>query len=90
MRVKKTDEKDDGKPKKKLNLWGTIVKMIREKKAQRNNTEEQKLKPSNPPNKRKSKITINEDDKHENKKLGEENKNEDDKNKKRKVKIQTY
>ena len=79
VRVKKTDEKDDGKPKKKLNLWGTIVKMIREKKAQRNNTEEQKLKPSNPPNKRKSKITINEDDKHE-------NKNEDDKNKKRKSK----
>ena len=79
VRVKKTDEKDDGKPKKKLNLWGTIVKMIREKKAQRNNTEEQKLKPSNPPNKRKSKITINEDDKHE-------NKNEDEKHEKRKSK----
>ena len=30
VRVKKTDEKDDGKPKKKLNLWGTIVKIIRE------------------------------------------------------------
>ena len=91
MRVKKTDEKDDGKPKKKLNLWGTIVKMIREKKAQRNNTEEQKLKPSNPPNKRKSKITINEDEKHEKRKSKGDikNENKDDKPKRRKSKMTT-
>ena len=91
MRVKKTDEKDDGKPKKKLNLWGTIVKMIREKKAQRNNTEEQKLKPSNPPNKRKSKITINEDEKHEKRKSKGDikNENKDDKHKRRKSKMTT-
>ena len=88
VRVKKTDEKDDGKPKKKLNLWGTIVKMIREKKAQRNNTEEQKLKPSNPPNKRKSKITINEDEKHEKRKSKGDikNENKDEKHEKRKSK----
>ena len=91
VRVKKTDEKDDGKPKKKLNLWGTIVKMIREKKAQRNNTEEQKLKPSNPPNKRKSKITINEDEKHEKRKSKGDikNENKDDKPKRRKSKMTT-